>query len=209
MNHSERGTPRVVVSALLACALMGVGHAAPAASGRLAAGELLQVSGHGERRTVTIAPSVLRAVRRYYPGFRVARFADYDPDLVKDLAQRPYRLPAPFACVGDYDRNGLPDVALLLTRERREWCVVVFHQTRHGGFRPHRLGRWSVADLRENNWYTDQGMLYFWIQTAEGREVGVPHASLGIRVGDGGQWNDFFFSFRHGRYHSQFLSANA
>jgi hypothetical protein len=209
MNRIERGMCRVVAPALLACALMTRGQAMPISSGRLTTRELVHLSGHEGTRTVIIAPSVLRAVGRYYPGFRVARFSDYDPDTWRDLVRAPFGLPAPFACVGDFDRNGLPDVALVLTRERREWCVVVFHQTPRGEFRPHRLGRWSVADLRENEWYTDSGKLAFWIQTARGRAVGVPYVPAGIRVGDGGQWTDFLFYFRSGRYHSKFLSAKA
>jgi hypothetical protein len=99
----------------------------------------LSVVRRRDRVIVTLAPRLRNALRQHYPGLRIASFADYGPELVRDLAEDE-KVNAPFACVGDFDGNGLKDAALLLTNGRRRWRLVAFHQTNEGGFRPYRIG---------------------------------------------------------------------
>jgi hypothetical protein len=89
--------------------------------------------------TVALAPALQLAVKRHFPGFRLARFDDYDAELVRNLAVD-LKVTMPFACVGDFDGNGLTDAALLLTNRRHQWRLVAFHLTPDGAFHPHRIG---------------------------------------------------------------------
>src|SRR5437773_8202504 len=47
--------------------------------------------------------------------------------------------PVPFVCTGDFDGNGLTDVALLLKGRRGHYLVAAFHQRRGGSFIGYRL----------------------------------------------------------------------
>jgi hypothetical protein len=55
--------------------------------------------------TVSLAPALQRVVQRRFPGYALPRVEWFDLDLVAEM---------PFACVGDFDGNGLRDAALLL-----------------------------------------------------------------------------------------------
>src|SRR5260370_31554237 len=62
-----------------------------------------------------------------------------------------------FACVGDFDGNGLPDAAFYLTNRhkglpnrRARWLFVAFHQTSPGSFRPHILERRPDPSTKRN-----------------------------------------------------------
>jgi hypothetical protein len=63
------------------------------------------------------------------------------------------KLFVPFACVGDFDGNGLPDVALMLKNNHRRWLFVAFHQTHRGTFRPYRIDarQWSHDQLIDSS----------------------------------------------------------
>src|SRR5207244_908166 len=94
----------------------------------------------GKPVTVTFAPAVLQTVRRYFPGYRIVRWEDYDRDVRSTVA-------LPFAATGDFDGNGTLDIALMLTNRRDQWLLVALHQRRLGGFHPYRLNRWKPADI--------------------------------------------------------------
>src|SRR2546426_667210 len=101
----------------------------------------MQVVREGGNGTITLASGVRRAVHRYFPGFRVASSVDFEPDLVNNSEENHQTAgkPAPsvpFACVGDFDGNGLPDIALLLRDRRRRWYLVGLHLTTSGTFQP-------------------------------------------------------------------------
>jgi hypothetical protein len=95
--------------------------------------------------SVALAPALQQAVHRYFPGYRVATRRDFSPafwrDLQKAAAGNPeVRKPfVPFAVSGDFDGDGRPDAALVLTHQRTQWRIIAFHQTPKGTFRPYVL----------------------------------------------------------------------
>jgi hypothetical protein len=110
------------------------------------------VTRQGHEVTVALATAVRTALRRYYPGFSLPSLRAYDPEWQRDALgvnladeyRAQWNLAAPFACLGDFDGNGLPDVALLVHKQHTQWRLVAFHQTRHGTFRPYQLSRWTT-----------------------------------------------------------------
>jgi hypothetical protein len=92
-------------------------------------------------------------MRRYFPGYRLP-IKEFSHELLAKaaLGEKPAET-GPFACIGDFDGNGLPDVALYLIEAglphrlrhhripRRRWLLVAFHQTFRGSFWPYVLAR--------------------------------------------------------------------
>ena len=99
----------------------------------------IKTAGSGRKVTVTLAPAVEQALRRHFPGFHVADSGDFSPYLAPSMMEGRPKLFVPFACVGDFDGNGLPDVALMLKNGHRQWLFIALHQTHRGTFRPYRL----------------------------------------------------------------------
>ena len=109
----------------------------------------IRTAGSGRKVTVTLAPAVEQALQKHFPGFHVADSGDFSQYIGPAQMEAPPKLFVPFACVGDFDGNGLPDVALMLKNSRRRWLFVAFHQTYRGTFRPYRIdaSRWSHDQL--------------------------------------------------------------
>src|SRR3989442_5873741 len=127
--------------ALTLAMLLSLSH--PPALGKIRQGVIvrnpIRTAGSGRKVTVTLAPAVEQALRRHFPGFHVADSGDFSPYISSALMEGRPKLFVPFACVGDFDGNGLPDVALMLKNGLRRWLFVAFHQTYRGTFRPYRL----------------------------------------------------------------------
>lgn len=179
----------------------------PSASGRNKQGVIvrnpIKVAGSGRKVIVTIAPAVEQALHRHFPGFRVTDFGDFSPDITSALTEREPKLFVPFACVGDFDGDGLPDVALLLKDRRRYWLLVAFHQTYQGTFRPYRVEPWQS--------YRDQlidtpGKFYFFIEALPLKKYAadaLPLRHNDPRDGIHMVWAESasrLFYFRKGRY---------
>src|SRR5438067_1131038 len=47
----------------------------------------MQIARKGKSVTVILAPAVQEAVRRHFPGYRLARFADYDQDVIQSVTR--------------------------------------------------------------------------------------------------------------------------
>ena len=137
--------------ALTLAMLFSLSH--PPALGKIRQGVIvrnpIKVAGSGRKVTVTLAPALEQALRRQFPGFQVADSGDFSQYIGPAQMEVPPKLFVPFACVGDFDGNGLPDVALMLKNSRRRWLFVAFHQTYRGTFRPYRIdaSRWSHDQL--------------------------------------------------------------
>jgi hypothetical protein len=134
--------------------------------------ELLQVQRSGKRLRVTLAPGIEQALHRRFPGYRVTDFGGFHPDIRTDLTERHPEPLVPFAGVGDFDRNGRPDVALLLKNRRRQWLLVAFHQTDRGTFRPYRIAPIWTHD--------PAARAYFFIEVLPLRHSGI--RGTGIHV---------------------------
>lgn len=136
----ERSSPRPVATP--------AGPAVPPVAGRADGG-----SGRKAPFTVTEAdgiPSVelsapmRRAIRRHWPGYRLRAAAALGTEALEELRQEHPDARSPYAIAGDFDGDGLPDVALLLRKGERG-LLVALHGTPEGGFRGHTLlrTRWS------------------------------------------------------------------
>ena len=141
--------------ALTLAMLLSLSH--PPALGKIRQGVIvrnpIKTAGSGRKVTVTLAPAVEQALRRHFPGFHVADSGDFSPYISSALMEGHPKLFVPFACVGDFDGNGLPDVALMLKNSHRRWLFVAFHQTHRGTFRPHRVDarQWSHDQLIDSS----------------------------------------------------------
>ena len=135
----------------------------------------LRVVRRGRQLVVVLGPALRKAVDRYYPGYSLPPFGDYHPwDQYWELRGHSVS----FACVGDFDGNGLPDAALYLMQprrvpsrrigpgrvRRRRWLFVAFHQTREGDFQPVLIQRrwdpefWVNEYTEAYNRFTDYHM---------------------------------------------------
>jgi hypothetical protein len=106
-----------------------------------------------QKVTAILAPALQRALTRYFPGYRLP-IREFTHQMVAKAALGEKAAEGgPFACIGDFDGNGLADVALYLIEAgpphrlrhhripRRRWLLVAFRQTGRGTFRPYVLAR--------------------------------------------------------------------
>jgi hypothetical protein len=174
------------------------------AGGRTTPQSPVKVIRKGNTLTVTLAPALQRAVSRHFPGFRLARFDDYNAD---DKGE-PQAI-VPFACVGDFDGNGLTDAALLLTNRHHQWRLVAFHQIWKGFFRPYRIG--NREGFPEDYTSDATGISRFYLLRRRPGRVRYPPSSYPPGLGvlhlrhDAilGEWSEEasrIFYFRRGRY---------
>jgi hypothetical protein len=136
-------------------------------------GALIHVVRTGKGVMITLAPSLRRAVRRYFPGYRLARRADFSSEEVGEVGDEP----SPFACEGDFDGNGLTDSALLLKNNHRQWVIIALHQQPGGFFRPYRLEHWYQPRNRR------YGSCFFVRRHGPGRVGYLYTANRGVREG--------------------------
>jgi hypothetical protein len=111
----------------------------------------------GSKLVVTLVPALRQATRRHFPGYDLPPLTALEPGQRKLLLMSkppPGEPTVSILCVGDFDGNGLPDVALLLKNRQNRWLLVAFHQTYRGEFRPYRLARVQPFDT---------GLLACWI----------------------------------------------
>jgi hypothetical protein len=146
--------------------------AAPAsATQRAITTDPMRVVHSGKKVGITLAPALQRTLRRHFPGFSIPSCEDYDPALVHGLQEAyqaegrsaPY---VPFACVGDFDGNALPDIALLLKNRHGECLLVALHQTSRGTFRSYRLDHWKQRDAS-----SDSGKMELYLERTPSGEV--------------------------------------
>jgi hypothetical protein len=142
-SYTIRGMSRFAgLLAVLPLAVAGASVATASRAQSAAISKPLTLRRHGKQWIVTLAPAVRAAVRRYFPGFRTPRFADFDLDVLENGAD------TPFAAVADLDGNGLPDITLLLKNIQRQWLLVALRQTKPGVFGPDRLSHWTEENRK-------------------------------------------------------------
>jgi hypothetical protein len=121
------------------------------------ASDPITVSGRGQKLTVTLAPTLLQALRQHFPGYAFPPLSWFHAQVmeeVRDLSREWHEALAPFACTGDFDGNGFPDAALLLQKQGSPWLLIAFHQTTMGAFRPHLVARPEVSYTRRRQLMT-------------------------------------------------------
>jgi len=79
-----------------------------------------------------------KGLRRHFPDWRVMRRGDFDAGVVRFAQKRGHRGEGPERCVGDFDGNGLMDVALVV-RKGDFVRFVALNQTKPGQWEPHVL----------------------------------------------------------------------
>jgi hypothetical protein len=154
------------------------------------------------RVVVTMAPALRQAIRRRFPGYDLPPINAFDPGLRKGfLLSQP---PPGFICAGDFDGNGLPDVALFLKNRRSRWLLAAFHQTYRGTFRPYRLARLEPLQSGFAGWIMRHrpGRLrgFYVTSRGENRDVTVASGRDWIELDDEGATENIGYYFRGGRY---------
>jgi len=86
----------------------------------------------GNKPELLLPQSLRSLLKEHYPRLRIASDADFDRDIQE--VYREERL-LPFACSGDFNGDGLTDVALILVG-RGSFKIISFHQTASGSWKP-------------------------------------------------------------------------
>jgi hypothetical protein len=103
--------------------------------------EPVRITHKGSRPIVTLSPTLHQAIRRHFPGYNLPPLTVLVPDLRKVNRSASGKPAVSFVCSGDFDGNGLPDVAVFLKGRQNHLMLVAFHQTHRGRFRLYQLGR--------------------------------------------------------------------
>jgi hypothetical protein len=161
---------------------------------------------------VTMAPALRQAIRQYFPGYALPPISAFDPGLRKGFLMRTPpsgETPASFICVGDFDGNGLLDVALFLKNRRSRWLLVAFHQTYRGTFRPYRLARLEPLQTGFACWIMchPPGRLQSYMVAAGAMDENEKAPAIRskhdwIELEDEGATQNFGYYFKGGRYRS-------
>ena len=110
-------------------------------------GEAAQSSSDVETVQSSSVPAGVRdALVADYPGFRIPA----SEDLVGGWQTPEPGQSPPLVCRGDFDGNGLVDVALLALGEG-EWRLIAFNQISPGTFKPYGLGPFTGAHWTAHN----------------------------------------------------------
>jgi hypothetical protein len=163
----------------------------------------------GSRWEASFAPALQRTLQRHFPGYAVLPVAQIDPEALEFFEEYAEQGPAlPSLCTGDFDGNGLTDVAMLLHRDRRRWVIAAFHQTYQGGFRVYRLEQWSRARMYRD-WGRERGKLRIFLATApKGEEIeGKRGNHPAIEALDPSETSSMFFYYYKGRYYKGYHGA--
>ncbi len=186
------------LAAVLAVVAGGVS-AAPSAS-RGSNVSPLRVSVKAKRWVVTLTPALQQTIAEHLPGYTLPWSEWFDPSLQPDIPgglDRP-----PFACIGDFDGNGLADAVLILQKQRKQWLLVAFNQVHQGAFQAHVLHRFNAEAIKriiEGTSLTGYGFQIEPISRKEAREDDQV-----VTAGDGivFEWGDeeTLFYYRRGRY---------
>jgi hypothetical protein len=145
MVQARSRAPGVIVGLLVLLVTNGRSSAAaPARARRREVVEApIRVEWKGKGVTVSPAPALLQVMHRTFPGYDLPPITTFSSDTLEILSSEMHgKAAVPFACVGEFDGNGLPDVALFLKNRRSQWIFVAFHQKNRGTFRSYLLRRW-------------------------------------------------------------------
>jgi hypothetical protein len=167
----------------------------------------------GKRWVVTLNATLQRTIAEHFPGYALPRSEWFAPSLKPDLPDGPVNPDGddrpPFVCVGDFDGNGLIDVALLLQKQRRLWLLVAFNQVHRGAFQTYVLHRFSAEAIKRITEGTSLTGYGFQIEPISRRDAREDDEV--VTAGDGivFQWGDeaTLFYYRRGRYHSTDVSG--
>ena len=107
------------------------------------------VSVKAKQWVVTLTPSLQRTIAERFPGYALPR-SEWFEHIFQPGVEKGVTGP-PFACTGDFDRNGLTDAILILQKQRKQWLLVAFNQTTQGTFNPHVLLRFSGNELEKQD----------------------------------------------------------
>jgi hypothetical protein len=172
--------------------------------------EPVRITREGSTLVVVPAPTLRQSMRHYFPGYGLPPLTAFDPELRKGFSRvRPLEgEPAmSFVGVGDFDGNGLPDVALFLRNRQNQWLLVAFHQTYRGTFRPYRLARRKPLGLFDC-WITRHPPGRLRSYMSEGSEDNRATARSKhdwIEEEDDEATENFGYYFEKGRYRSAYL----
>lgn len=165
----------------------------------------------GSKLIITLVPALHQAIRRHFPGYELPPITA-DPELRKSLSMSnpPSGEPAfSLICVGDFDGNGLPDVALFLKNRHNQWLLVALHQTYRGEFRPYRLARPEpLSNGQFACWiirHRPGRVQPYWTEKGEETERAVRSKHDWIEEEDEGATENTGYYFKGGRYRSVHL----
>jgi hypothetical protein len=79
-----------------------------------------------------------KGLRKHFPSWRVMPQSDFDPAVAKFVKERCRPGEGPERCAGDFDGNGLMDVAFVI-RKGEYVRYVALNQTKPGDWDPHVL----------------------------------------------------------------------
>jgi hypothetical protein len=71
-----------------------------------------------------LAPALQRAITHMFPGYRLPRLTEFNANALENCREEFGQRSLPFLCAGDFDGDGLTDVALLLVGPRRRYLVA-------------------------------------------------------------------------------------
>ncbi len=162
----------------------------------------MRVTRQGKSWRIVLAPALGKAVAAHFLGYSLPRLAWFDTSL-NVTVHAPKGDLGPFACIGDFDGNGLPDAALLLHKQRRRWLLVVLDQSFQGTFRTHILERFTAKDIRLWSSILDHRYTFTLacIDKAQAREEAMVHTK-GDAIVFGGPESFTLYYYRQGRYHA-------
>lgn len=128
-----------------------------------------------EGKPVLVLPESLTSyIKTQYPSFRVPTAEDMTG------AWAPYldRMDAvPYATWGDFNGDGLTDVALILIGQGR-WKNVAFHQTARHTYEAQRLGYFPGPDKRFVRVHPPQRFILYTLKAGEKLKFGEKHVDV-------------------------------
>lgn len=134
------------LAATIVAAVIGLGAAAPM---RAAAGIRTAPAVLGKAESRLDLTALFRAaetgLQKHFPGWHVMRRGDFDPAVAKFVNERCRLGEGPERCAGDFDGNGLVDVAFVV-RKREYVRYVALNQTKPGDWDPHVLSGGTYRD---------------------------------------------------------------
>ena len=116
---------------------------------------------------LVLPDSLIAFIAESYPGFRVPT----KEDRTGDWATYSKTDAVPYACWGDFNGDGLTDVALMLIKNDG-WRLVAFNLTASSTYVNHRVIRFAGE---EKNWYRNhppQGFQVYTVKAGEAFKVG-------------------------------------